>query len=190
MKNCGFSKQEAKEIEANYHRLYTQSDKWVETKLKECCSTGYATVAFGLRIRTPMLAKTYLNTDITPYLASAEGRSVANAISGQSFGLLTNRAINALMEKVWNSEYKTDILPICLIHDAIYLLIKDDIDVLKYVNDNLIKEMQWQELDEIKHDDVHLEAELDLFHPDWSNPITLKNNLNQQQIKDTIKSCL
>lgn len=190
IKKCGFSKPEAQTIEANYHKLYKQSDNWIADKLQQCCKNGYIDVAFGLRIRTPLLGKTLLNTDVTPYLATAEGRSVGNAISGQSYGLLTNRAINAFMELVWNSPYKTDILPVCLIHDAIYLLIKDDIDVLKFVNDNLIEQMSWQELDEINHPDVHLEAELDLYYPDWSNAITFKNNINQEQIKQTIKSCI
>ncbi|MDR8247505.1 DNA polymerase I, partial [Acinetobacter baumannii] len=55
VKNCGFSEPEAKRVEANYHKMYEVSDKWMAEKIQECCEKGYATVAFGLRIRTPLL---------------------------------------------------------------------------------------------------------------------------------------
>lgn len=182
MKNCGFSEQEAKQIETNYHKMYAQSAQWSKEKINQCAKQGYIDVAFGLRIRTPLLKQTLLGTCSTPKEAEAEARSVGNAISGQSYGLLNNRAIVAFMNKVWNSPYKYDIIPVSLIHDAIYLIIKEDIKVLHWVNENLIKEMQWQNLDEIKHDTVKLGAELDVYYPNWSNAITLSNNMNQKEI--------
>lgn len=181
--NCGFSPEESQQIYDNYHSMYKQSDLWVKDKLDLCTKQGYIDVAFGLRIRTPLLAKSILGSSKTPYEVQAEARSVGNAISGQSYGLLNNRAIVAFMQKVWNSEYKYDIMPVSLIHDAIYLIIKDDIRVVEWVNKHLIQEMQWQELEELKHDKVKLGAELDLYYPDWSNPITLPNNINQEEIK-------
>ena len=188
MNNCGFSEEEAKAIEANYHELYKESDAWIADKLRECCKTGYGTGAFGLRIRTPLLAKTILNNSATPYMSSAEARSVGNALSGQSYGLLTNRAAIAFMEKVWTSEYRYDIFPVMLIHDAIYLHIKDDVDVLKFVNDNLIEEMAWQDLPEIQHDIVGLEANLDVFYGGWHQPITLSNDISTDEILSEIKA--
>lgn len=115
--------------------------------------------------------------------SEAEARTLGNAISGQSYGLLTNRAVNAFMEKVWASPYATLVMPCALIHDAIYLLFKDDIQVVKFVNDNLIKEMQWQELPEIQHPEVKLGAELDIFYKHWGQPVTIPNNLSAQEIK-------
>ena len=184
MNNCGFSEEEAKQIEANYHELYKESDQWVQDKLKLCEEQGYIDVAFGLRIRTPIVGRTVLDTSKTPYLASAEARSVGNALSGQSYCQLTNRAVNEFMQRVWDSDYKYSILPVCLIHDAIYLMIKNDVSIVKWVNDNLIECMQWQELPEIQHDEVKLEAELDIFYPDWSNSITLPNGISEKNILD------
>ena len=43
--------------------------------------------------------------------------------------------------------------------------------------------MQWQELPELHHDEVKLGAALDIFWPDWSNPLTLPNGAD----KDTIR---
>lgn len=188
MQNCGFTEQEAKEVESNYHKLYVQSAQWVADKIKLAEKQGYLDSAFGLRIRTPILAKSILGTSKTPYQAMAEARSVGNAVSGQSYGLLTNRALNEFMERVWHSKYSLDIFPVATIHDAIYLMIRDNIEVVKWVNDNLIECMTWQELPEIKHDKVHLSAELGLFYPTWANEITLPNRVSRKEIKQIVFS--
>lgn len=184
MNNCGFTEEEAKQIEANYHELYKESDEWAKAKLETCSRQGYIDVAFGLRIRTPLVGKTVIGSSKTPNMASAEARSVANAFSGQSYGLLTNRALNEFMERVWDSEYKYDILPVATIHDAIYLMAKDDIRIVKWINDNLIECMAWQELPEIKHDEVKLASELGIYYPNWANEITLPNHATEQEILD------
>jgi len=190
MKNCGFTKEEAQAVFDNFHHLYFESAQWIRDRLDECCRDGYATVAFGLRVRTPVLARSILNTSITASISSAEARSVGNAISGQSYGLLNNRAAIAFMDKVWKSEFKYDIFAISLIHDAIYLMVKDDIAVVKFVNDNLIAEMEWQDLPEIAHPDVKLGAELDLFHPSWASAITIPNGLSKDDLKKHIINSL
>ena len=189
-KNCGFTPSEAQEIADRYHQLYTESDEWIKQKLDDCCQKGYATVAFGLRIRTPVLAKSILNNGATARISTSEARSVGNAISGQSYGLLNNRAAIAFMEKVWASDYKYDIFPIAQIHDASYFIIKDDINVLKFVNEHLIEEMSWQDLPELHSDKVKLESELDLFHPSWNEPITLPNYSTKHGLKEVINKAL
>lgn len=187
VKNCGFSEQQAKQIEANYHELYKESDDWAKQKLELCCKQGYIDVAFGLRIRTPLLAKSVLDNSKTLREAQAEARSVGNAISGQSYGLLNNRAAIAFMNRVWASEFKYDIFLVSLIHDAIYLIMRDSIRVVEWVNKVLIEEMSWQELPEIQHPQVKLGAELDIFYKGWHQPITIPNNATAQQIKQHCK---
>jgi DNA polymerase-1 len=175
MRNCGLGEQEAKQIEANYHKLYAVSDKWVEDKINQATRDGYVTVAFGLRVRTPLLSKSVLNNSKTLHQAEAEGRTAANAL-GQSYGLLNNRAAIDFMKRVWASPYRLSVLPVSLIHDAIYLLIEDSIEVVAWVNKNLIDAMKWQELPELHHDLVKLGAELSIFYPTWANEITLPND--------------
>jgi DNA polymerase-1 len=187
MKNCGFDEKTAKNIEKQYHDLYSISDQWTADRLSEAERNGFVELAFGLRLRTPLIKQTLLNKRVTPIQAQAEARTAGNALI-QSYGLLTNRAGNAFMEKVWNSEYKNDIKQVAAIHDALYYLIKKDPEVIKFTNDNLIKEMEWQELDAIKHNEVKLGAELDIFYPDWSNPITLPNNASINNIKELLNS--
>lgn len=47
--------------------------------------------------------------------------------------------------------------------------------------------MEWQELPEIQHPDVHLGAALDVFKEGWYKPITLPNNATQDEIKELLK---
>lgn len=180
--NCGFSLEEAKAIEAKYHELYLISDQWVQVQIEQAHKDGYSLGAFGLRIRTPLLKQVVYGAPKMPYEAAAEARTLGNAISGQSYGLLNNRAAVAFMQKVWASKYRFDIKLVALIHDAIYVLIRDDVDVMQWANTELIKAMQWQELPEIDHPTVKLGAALDIFWPDWSQATTLPNNADKETI--------
>lgn len=184
MKNCGFSKEEAIRIEANYHELYKVSTAWVNEQLKQASKDGYVTLAFGVRLRTPMLSKVIWESDSMPYEASAEGRTAGNAVSGQSYGALTMRAANELRKRISKSEYKYDIRLCAIIHDAIYSTVTNDVNAVKWLNDNLTECMAWQKLPELQHDKVLLNAELDLFYPSWKDAITLPNNTSIQEIKE------
>jgi DNA polymerase-1 len=182
MSNLGWEQDKAKAIEKGYHDLYQESDAYVQARLLQASKDGYVEVAFGLRVRTPLLKQVVFGSSRMPYEASAEGRTAGNAL-GQSYGLLNNRAANAFMQKVWASPYKLDIKPIALIHDAIYLLVRDNAEVVEWVNRELITAMEWQELPEIQHPTVKLNAALDVFWPDWSNPITLKNGIGAEALR-------
>lgn len=72
--------------------------------------------------------------------------------------------------------------------DAVYLVIKDNINVVKWVNDNLAECMSWQDLPELHHDKIKLTAELGLFYPSWANEITLPNKASRKEIKEIVKS--
>ena len=179
--NLGIPEDKAKQIEANYHELYKVSDAYVQARLMQASKDGYVEVAFGLRVRTPLLKQVIFNGAKMPYEAAAEGRTAGNAL-GQSYGLLNNRAAVEFMQKVWASPYRLDIKPVALIHDAIYVLIRDDVRVVEWANRELIKSMQWQELPEIQHPTVKLGAALDVFYNGWHQPITLPNNADQETI--------
>lgn len=179
--NLGFEEEKAKAIEQGYHELYKVSDEYVQARLKQASIDGYVEVAFGLRVRTPLLKQVIFGSSNMPFAAAAEGRTAGNAL-GQSYGLLNNRAANAFLQKVWASPYRYDILPVALIHDAIYLLIRDRADVVEWANRELPKEMAWQELPEIQHPTVKINAALDLFWPNWGNPVTLVPGIDQTSI--------
>lgn len=182
MRQLGWPEEKAKQVEEKYHSLYHVSDEFIAERVKRACTDGYVEVAFGLRVRTPMLAATVLGTKATPYEAAAEGRTAGNAM-GQSYGLLNNRAGIAFMERVYASKYRYDIHPVAWIHDAGYYIIKQDIGCLKFANDGIVEEMSWQDLPEIAHDEVKLGADLDLFYPSWAHPVTLPNGASEEELK-------
>ncbi len=120
-----------------------------------------------------------------PYEAAAESRTAGNAL-GQSFCLLNNRAQNEFMSRVYKSKYCLDIQPIAAIHDAVYFIIKQDPEVVKFVNDNLIECMEWQDDPAISHDKVKLGAELVIHYPDWSTEINVPNKSTLEEIKEIL----
>lgn len=182
VKKCGFSKEIALQIEKKYHELYKESDEWVANKLKEAAKVGYVTVAFGLRVRTPLLSQVLRGTSKTPFEAEAEGRTAGNAL-GQSWGLLNSRAASEFLAKVRNhEEYKHLVRPCAHIHDAQYYLVKDDVQVIRWMNEHLVIAVEWQEAPEIQHPDVKLGGELDLFWPSWADGITIPNHATEQDI--------
>lgn len=186
MSNLGWSEAKAKEIEKGYHDLYQVSDQYVQSRLAQASKDGYVEVAFGLRVRTPLLAQVVWGGPRMPYEAAAEGRTAGNAL-GQSYGLLNNRAAVEFFQKVWTSKYRYDIKPVALIHDAIYILIRDDVEVVEWANRELIQSMRWQELPEIQHPTVKLGAALDLFWPSWAKATTLPNDADQATIIEMCK---
>lgn len=182
MKNLGWSEEKAKRIEKNFHALYKASTEYIMDRLHQATHDGFVTVAFGLRLRTPMLGRSVLGLDCTPKEVAAEGRTAGNAM-GQSYGLLNNRAAAAFMKRVHASPFRYDIKPVALIHDAIYILVKNDPVVVEFANRVLIEEMSWQELPELHHDTVKIGAALDLFYPNWATPVTLPVNADIPTIR-------
>ena len=182
MNNLGWEKEKSQAIEKSYHDLYQVSDQYIQDRLHQAAKDGYVEVAFGLRVRTPLLKQVMFGSSKMPYEAAAEGRTAGNAM-GQSYGLLNNRAALDFMQKVWVSKYRYCIKPVALIHDAIYILIKDDVETVAWANVELIKSMQWQDLAEIQHPTVKLGAALDIFWPNWAKATTLPNNADHATIK-------
>lgn len=181
--NLGFPEDKAKAIDKGYHDLYKVSDDYIQDRLKQAAKDGYVEVAFGLRVRTPLIKQVLWGSSRMPYEAAAEGRTAGNAM-GQSYGLLNNRAAVEFFQKVWASKYRYDILPVALIHDAIYILIRNDIEVVEWANRELINSMKWQNLPEIQHPTVKLGAALDIFWPSWAKATTLPNDADAKTIYD------
>ena len=185
MEQCGFPKDKAQAIEANYHKLYVVSDKWVADRVAEACKVGYVTAAFGLRLRTPLLAQVVLNSGKTPFEAEAEGRTAGNAL-GQSWCLLNTRAGIEFNGKVRASKHAHDIRPCAQIHDAQYFLVRDNVEAIKYANDNVVEATYWQDDPLIYHDTVKLGGDFGIFYPDWSKECTLPNYGSEDEIREAV----
>ena len=188
-KTFGFTQEESDKMYEAYHEMYKVSDEWVEDHIKEAQKTGYVELAFGLRLRTPILPQVVLESESVPFQAHKETKTAGNAL-GQSYGLLNTRAANEFMQRVWDSPYRYDVMPTCQIHDSLYFMCRNRLDVLEWVNKNLIECMQWNELPEIQHESVKLEAELELYYPSWADPIAIPNGASRKEIKGIINNAL
>lgn len=190
MNNCGFSKEVAQAVENKFKKMYKVSIKWVNDRLEKATEDGYVTVAFGLRVRTPLLAQTILNTGRTPKEAAAEGRTAGNAM-GQSYCMLNNRAASEFMKKVRSSRYRLDIKPCAHIHDAQYYLVRDQgYEPLMYMNKHLPKAVAWQDDPEIWHDEVKLSGSCEIYYPNWNHGFDIPNDCSQETITTKIREHL
>lgn len=189
MKNCGFTESKAKQVEARYKELYKVSIDWVSAKLDVATKTGYITAAFGLRVRTPLLAQVIRGNSRTPKEAEAEGRTAGNAL-GQSWCLLNSHASKNFMAVVRSSEFRLKIKPCAHIHDAQYMLVKDEIAAIHFANKHLVEAVQWQDHPDIWHDEVKLGGEFGIFYPNWGKEITIANGATEEEILDTISKAL
>lgn len=187
VKNFGLTMAEAKQIESNYHYLYQVADQWVQEQILKAQKTGYVELAFGLRLRTPILPQVVLHDHRTlPIEAHKEIKTAANAL-GQSYGLLNSHSGNLFMQRVWESSYRHVVLPTAQIHDAQYYMIENTLDCLQWVNSNLIECMEWNELPPIQHPIVKLGAKLEVFYPDWGSGIKIPNRANKREIQQALK---
>ena len=187
VKNFGFTEEEAKHIEKQYHDLYKVSDQVIARRLEEASRKGYVEVAFGLKVRCPKMYQSIMGDRATPKEAEAEKRTAGNAI-GQSFGLLTNRAGIEFNSLVRNSKYKLMVKPMIMIHDALYYLIRDNTELVLWVNKNLSNAVKWQDEPQIRHDKVHLSGELSIFYPDWAHELSLDNETTKEELISKVQS--
>lgn len=168
-------------VERRYHELYAVSDAWVQDKLDKAAQVGYITAAFGLRLRTPLLHQVVRGNSRTPYEAEAEGRTAGNAL-GQSWCLLNSRASAEFMSGVRKSKFRLAIRPCAHIHDAQYMLIRDDINAVMYTNKHLVAAVEWQAHPEIAHPDVKLGGELSIFFPSWLKEIGIPKGATSDEV--------
>lgn len=190
IKNCGFNEYEARQLEANYHQLYKVSNAWLQQKLDQASIDGYVTLAFGLRLRTPILQKSVTNCHYMPTLARKEARTAGNALSGQSYCLLNSRAGAEFQMRVLGSKHWDAIKPSAHVHDCQYGLVKRDPEVIKWLNDNIVECVQWQELPEIAHNEIKLTGELEIFYPSWCNETKLMPLISEEEISGILGQVL
>ena len=180
-KRTGFPMDQAIKIEQAFHDLYKVSKEFNEKNREFMETHGYVECAFGLKLKTPIISQCILGTSRTPYEADKEARSANNAIT-QSWGMLLNRAMNATNQRIEDAGYSKDILPCNMIHDAGYFIVKDDPKCIKFLNDVLIEEMEWNDDDAIRSTDVPMKASLEIGKS-WDRLVPLNNNATLKEIK-------
>jgi len=184
-KNSGIPMEEAVLIEEAFHDLYKVSDEFNEQNKEFAEKHGYVECAFGLKLKTPILRQCVLGNSKTPYAATAEVRSANNAVT-QSWGMLLNRAVIATNRRIEEAGMHTKVLPINMIHDAAYFLVKNDPEAIKFLNDTLIVEMGWNDHPSIKSEEVLMLADLEIGRS-WNELTKLKNNATLEEINELFR---
>ena len=169
------SRAKAEHVYNSYHSLYKGTADFAVHSTNEAKRDGYTTGAFGLKLRTPRANST--NSTI----AGQESRSLVN-MRIQSYGLLMNRAGILFQERIEEAGYIDEVILINQIHDALYLLVKDDAQIVKWVNENLIEVMN---IDYVEDQLIHNESELDVGRS-WANQVTIKNNAALEEIQEVL----
>ena len=183
-KRGGFPVKQAHEIEDAFNDLYKVSGDFANKNKQFMEEHGYVECAFGLKLRTPIVSRCVLGNSKTPYEAEAEVRSANNAVT-QSWGMLLNRAMIATNDRIEAAGYGTSILPINMIHDAGYFLVRDTPEAVKFLNDTLIEEMEWNDDDRIRSTDVPMTAALELGKS-WDKLTHVPNKATLQEIQNVI----
>jgi len=181
-------KSRAAEISEAYDLLYSGLGAFSKKQEMHGRTNGYIECAFGLRLKTPKLGKRgpneFMDRNGNPKRLtqdqSSEARSGGNAAT-QSYGMLINRAAVELDQRTETSDFVDDIKLTNTIHDAIYGLVKNTPEAIKFVNDNLIDCMAWQDDPALKSN-IKLEAEVD-FGPSWDKQYTMKNDISIDEVK-------
>ena len=181
-KRTGFSMDQAIKIENAFHELYKVSQEFNEQNKQFMEEHGYVECAFGLKLRTPIISQCVLGNSKTPHEADKEARSANNAIT-QSWGMLLNRAMNATNRRIEEAGYGTDILPCNMIHDAGYFLVRHNAKCIKFLNDVLIQEMEWNDDDAIRSEEVPMKASLEIGKS-WDTLVPLTNNAPLKEIHE------
>jgi len=184
-KKGGLPMEEALYVEKAFHELYKVSDEFNDRNKEFMEEHGYVDCAFGLRLHTPIVKQCVLDNSKTPYEATAEVRSANNAVT-QSWGMLLNRAIIATDKRILQAGYGEYILPINMIHDAAYFLVKNEPKYVKFLNDVLIEEMEWNDDPLIKSDTIPMKAELEIGKS-WDKLKTITNKSNYETIRLAIE---
>jgi DNA polymerase-1 len=56
-------------------------------------------------------------------------------------------------------------------------------EILQFVNEHLVKAVNWQDHPDIWHDEVKLGGELSVFYPSWAEELTIPNQASSDDIK-------
>jgi DNA polymerase-1 len=94
------------------------------------------------------------------------------------------------MGVVRSSHHRLDIRPCAQIHDAGYALVRDCPETVAFMNQHLVKAVEWQAHPDIIHPDVKLGGELGIFWPSWEKELTIPNGADAGAITALVKDYL
>ena len=160
------SLEDAKKVFDRYHQeLYPGVSEFRETVQQIAIEQGRIHLGLGC----------YMNTS-NP---EAEIRTIFNACS-QFWSILTLLTVNKMHHLIKEKGEQDNIKIISSIYDSIYIHMKDDSNLIKWVNDTIIPILT---VDWIKDIIVHNEAEAEIGY-NWYDSIKISNNASLEEIEE------
>lgn len=157
--------EKAQNIFDNYHNvLYTGISLMRDKVLTTAIEQGRIHLGLGC----------YMNTSDP----EREIRTIFNACS-QFWSILTLLTVNKMHNLIKEKGYENDIKVVSSIYDSIYLHMKCDSELIKWVNDTIIPILT---TDFIKDIIVHNEAEGEIGY-NWCDLVTIHNNASIEEIQ-------
>lgn len=153
------------EIFDNYHNvLYPGITKYREQYvLPTARRQGYLHLGLGCRI---------YSDDPDAHIRTLNNASV------QFWSILTLIAVNEMNHRIREAGLVDDVKIHSTIYDSIYLYVREDAELIKWVNDNLIELMSVQYLEE---ETIHNTAEGEIGR-NWADLVKLSNNASLEEI--------
>lgn len=165
------SLEEAEHIFNQYHNeLYPEITKFREKVLSKAKQDNYIHLGLGC----------ILNTD-NP---DKDVRTLGNAVV-QFWSILSLLTINKLNTLLEDNNLTDDVEVIATIYDSIYIHMKDDLDLIKWVNDTIIPLLT---TDPFEDTVVHNEAEGAIGY-NWYDIVSISNNADIDEITSTRNKC-
>ena len=131
------------------------------------------------------IANGRINLGLGCYMNSSnpekEIRTIFNACS-QFWSILTLLTINKMHKLIDDCGYTNDIKIVATIYDSIYIHMKEDANLIEWVNNNIIPLLT---VDFIKDIIVHNEAEGEIGY-DWATTLKVPNNASNVEINNII----
>jgi len=109
-------------------------------------------------------------------------RTINNATI-QFWSIISLLAINELHHRIKENNLEEDIKITSSIYDAIYFEIREDSEIIKWLNKNVVETMT---VEVFKNEIIHNECELDIGR-NWSDVTTLQNNVSIEDIDKILK---
>jgi len=147
------SEDEAKDLVGRYKELYKGVYSYKNTIAKKALKDGFVRSRFsGLKLILDGI------TSSNGAIASKDTR-VANNFDIQSGGYLTINAMVKFQEWIEQENLLNDVMLVNTVHDSIYMYIRDDINLIKRVNEKIVSFMVKDYKEGMP---IHLEADLEV----------------------------
>ena len=157
--------EEAQKVFDRYHNeLYPGISEFRDTVKQVAIEQGRIHLGLGC----------YMNTSDP----EKEIRTIFNACS-QFWSILTLLTVNKMHHLIKEKGYQNDIKIVSSIYDSIYLHIRDDATIIKWVNDTIIPILTVDFIEDII---VHNEAEGEIGY-NWYDTVKINNNASLDEIE-------